>query len=513
MRRERKAAAHALRAGIVAATLISACGSEDPAGSSGDAGVDADGGRVDGAAVDGATRDAGGGDDAGAPDAGPAPDASTPDGGVGDGGAGDGGTVVTPSACALPAPFDEGLTYARTLHVATTGSASGDGSAARPFDTIARALAAATPGTRILVAAGRYGRLDVGSRSGAPGRPIAIVADGEVTIDGSGGTGISVSDASWLVLEGLTIAGSSVHGMNIDDGGSFDTPAHHIVLRNLRIPSAGSGGNNDCIKMSGVDDFWVLGSDVARCDRGEAIDMVGCHRGVIHGNVFHDVVGSGVQAKGGSADVLIHGNVFADIPSRAVNAGGSTGLEFFRPVDAPYEAARIRVLSNVFARTGAMSGAAIAYVGCDGCVAAHNTIVAPRTWVARILQESTQPRFVPCRDGVFANNVVVLDAADIRTVVNVGAGTAPETFTFRNNLFFAVDQGAGWRPPYAGVPAETGGIYQRDPLMVDRAGGDYRLRAGSPAQGAAAALGMPLPPDLDGRCYADAATLGAFEIP
>ena len=443
----------------------------------------------------------GGGDDGGGEDAG------------GGGGGPDGGVVVVPAECALPQAFDEGVSYAHTLHVSTSGSASGDGSAGSPFDTIDRALSAASPGTRILVAGGTYGPIDIGSRSGADGSPLAIVADGEVTIDAAGGVGVRASDASWIVLEGLTITNAGIHGMNIDDGGSFDTPSHHVVLRAITIAGAGSGGNNDCIKMSGVDDFWVLGSDVSGCNRGEIIDMVGCHRGVIHGNYFHDTVQNGVQTKGGSADTIIHGNVFENIPARAVNAGGSTDPTLTRPADVPYEAARIRVLSNVFVRNGETGGAAVAYVGCDGCVVAHNTIVEPRTWVLRILQESTDARFVPSRNGVFANNVIVMNAADIRTIVNIGPSTAPETFTFQNNLWYALDQGAGWTPPLSGVPAETDGLVQEDPRMVDLAGGDYRLTAGSPAEAAARDLGMPLPSDFDGRCYGAPATLGAFEIP
>lgn len=455
----------------------------------------------------------------------PDADAAASDAGTGDAARGDASDVdagpgrdagPTPSACSLPPPIDDGVTYERTLYVAATGSSSGDGSMGNPFDTIPRAAAAATPGTRIVVGAGTYPAFTLSDLSGAAGRPIAIVADGDVTIDAGGsGTVVGMSDPAYLVFEGFTIAGAGVHGMNIDDGGSYDTPAHHIVLRDITVPGAGSGGNNDCIKMSGVDDFWVLDSDVSACDRGEAIDMVGCHRGQIRGNHFHDVVGSGVQAKGGSSDTLIHGNLFSDIPGRAVNAGGSTGLAYFRPIDAPHEAARIHIVANLFERVGADSGAPVAYVGCDACVFANNTVIEPRTWVARILQESPDARFVPSRDGLFVNNIVVFDTGDIRTFVNVGPGTAPDTFTFANNLWYATDQGAGWGgPTYSdGVPAEMSSVLQMDPLLADRAGGNYRPMAGSPAGGIGRGLGFAQPPDYDGRCYGDPPSAGAFELP
>jgi hypothetical protein len=449
----------------------------------------------------------------GGPDAGGGPATSDAGGSsTFDAGPGDGGSAP---GCALPPPIDQGVTWQRTLHVTTSGDdGTGDGSEASPFSSIERALGEAQPGTRVLVHAGSYGPFSADGLTGEPGRPIAIVADGEVVLQAGGAQAIiGMSDPAYVVIEGFTLMGATVHGMNIDDGGSHDTPAHHLVLRNLTIPGAGSGGNNDCIKLSGVDDFWVLGSDVAGCNQGEIIDMVGCHRGVIAGNYFHDTIMNGVQTKGGSADTLIHGNRFEGIPGRAVNAGGSTGLEFLRPLDAPHEAARIAVFANVFVRNGAMGGAAVAYVGCDGCVAAHNTVIEPRTWVARILQESTDARFVPSRNGLFVNNLIVLQSSDLRgELVNVGPDTAPETFVFGSNLWFASDQGAGWAPNLgASVPAESDSIVQQDPQLTDLARGDFHLGSGSPARGAARTLDDPPLSDFDGNCYAEPAALGAFE--
>lgn len=365
----------------------------------------------------------------------------------------------------------------------------------------------------MLVAPGTYPAFNLGALSGQPGMPIGIVANGAVTINAASGVGIAMSDGQWVVIEGFTIAGATVHGMNLDDGSTLATPSHHVVLRNITINGAGSGGNNDCIKLSGLDDFWVVRSRLSGCNRGELIDMVGCHRGVIAGNHFEAPIANGVQAKGGSADILIHGNRFERIPERAVNAGGSTGLSFFRPQNADAEARNIRIISNVFVRSGATSGSPIAFVGCDACLAAHNTIIEPGRWVVRILQETTDPRFVPSRNGQFVNNLIVLNAAELSTVVNVGASTAPMTFTFGNNLWFATDRGATWTPPISGVPAETGSVVQQDPRLVNRAAGDLHLQAGSPAIGAARPLSIPLPADFDGRCFATPASIGAFAAP
>lgn len=415
----------------------------------------------------------------------------------------------------LPEPFDVGVAYERTLHVSPNGSPSGDGSAAAPLDSISAAVRLAGPGTKILVHAGTYyGRTSLTGLRGEPNRPIAITAAGEVVLDAGGAsTVLSGSDLRYVVIKGFTIQGASTNGINLDDGGSYETPAEHIVLRGLKVAGAGSGGNHDCIKLSGVDHFFVLDSEITGCNQGSIIDMVGCHHGFIAGNYLHKPVAGGIQAKGGSADILMHANIFADIPGRAVNAGGSTGLDFFRPIDAPYEAARIRVIGNVFVRVGAMSGANIAFVGCDECVFAHNTVVEPKTWVARILQENRAERFVPSRNGLFVNNLIVLKQADLRSIVNVGPGTAPETFVFGSNLWYALDQGPDWTGPVltGGIPPETGSVIQRDPRFADFEAGDYHIPLGSPARGAGRTLTFDLPPDFDGRCWADPPAAGAFE--
>ncbi len=422
------------------------------------------------------------------------------------------------TGCVPARAFDDGATYDRTLYVSTTGDdATGDGTRGRPFASVRVGVSRATPGTRVVLLAGTYrGSVSLSNVSGMPGRPIALVGEGAVVLDAMGmGEVMHVSDPRYFVLENLTLQNASVNGLNIDDGGSIDSPADYVVLRNLRVSNVGTGGNNDCIKLSGVDHFHVLDSDVTGCNAGDAIDMVGCHDGVIRQNHFHDTVGSGgIQAKGGSARVLIHGNRFVNVNGRAINAGGSTGLAFFRPAAAPHEAAEIRVFANVFVRPGNNSGAAIAYVGCDACVFAQNTLIEPRTFVARILQESIDPRFVPSRNGLFVNNLIVFNYADLRagTFVNVGPNTAPATFVFGSNLWFALDRPGFTGPVYTdGVPAESMSVIQRDPMLLNRAAGDYHVPLSSPARAAGRAVPGGVPGDFDRSCYATPPTVGAFE--
>jgi hypothetical protein len=254
--------------------------------------------------------------------------------------------VRDPDAAGLPAPFDRHAVYQRTLHVHPEGDdAGGTGTPEAPFATVARAMREAVPGTRVVLAPGRHAPIgSIADLRGEPGAPIAIIgAEGSI-IDGRLTdeviVGLHLSNPRYVVLGGLTVEHAYPHGISIDDGGDYSTPAGPIVLRGLTLRNIGRGKNNDCLKMSGVDDFQVLESEFENCDEGEAIDMVGCHRGFISGNTFRKTPLTAVQTKGGSSDIVIHGNRFIEVTARSVNLGGHTGEPYFRPLDAPYEAAR-----------------------------------------------------------------------------------------------------------------------------------------------------------------------------
>lgn len=407
----------------------------------------------------------------------------------------------------FPAAFDVGATYTRELYVDAAAAPGGDGSAARPYTTIGAAIAQATAGTRIRIAAGTYGAIGTYSNlRGTASAPIALVGTGAVVIDTArSAQALHLIDPRFVVIEGITVQNTAPHGINIDDGGDYSTPAEYVVLRNVTFRDIGTGGNNDCLKLSGVDRFYIEGSSFSGCNRGEAIDMVGCHDGVISGNRFFNLPVNGVQTKGGSADVLIHGNRFSDIAQRSINAGGSTGATFYRPSNTTHEAARIQMIANIFERTGS---APVAFVGCDTCVFANNTIVEPGTYLARILEENTT--LGPGANGYFINNIVLLNTIGRGAVVNVGANTQPATYTFGSNLWFSLDD-PGYTGPTlgGGVPAETGSLIQQNPQLD----GNYRPSSTSPAIGVGRTVPRGLAGDFDRLPYASPPTVGAFAGP
>jgi hypothetical protein len=357
----------------------------------------------------------------------------------------------------------------------------------RVSDTAAlrAAISGAEPGTRIILAPGQYeGGMYFGDVRGTPDAPVTIAAADPADppeIVG-GGAAFHFADAAHLALQDLTLREATGNGLNIDDGGTYDTPAEGIVLRRLRVTDVGPQGNCDGIKLSGVSDFLVEDCVIERWgDGGSAIDMVGCHRGVIEGCTFRGrdgIGGTGPQMKGGSSDIVVRGSRFEDAGGRAVNIGGSTGLEFFRPSPQGYEAKDITVEGNVI--VGSL--ASVAFVGVDGAVVRHNTIYLPAKWALRILQETRAPEFVPCRNGVFADNIVVFRSDGwSEGGCNIGPDTDPRSFRFERNVWYCLDEPGTGRPSLPSTEVE--GVAGEDPLFVDAEAGDFSLQADSPARG------------------------------
>ncbi|MEM7391096.1 MAG: right-handed parallel beta-helix repeat-containing protein, partial [Verrucomicrobiota bacterium] len=195
-----------------------------------------------------------------------------------------------------PVAFAAGKTPTHEIHVATTGSnPTGDGSAGNPYATIEHAAGFATPGCAIVVAPGVYpGGNFINDLTGTAAQPIWIRgADptNRPVINGSS-EGIHLTRVRYLIVEHLEIQGNTSNGLNCDDGGDYGNPTatQFVLFRNLYFHDIGAGGNQDCLKLSGVNDYAVLDSVFLRGSAGgSGVDHVGCHRGVIAGCSFTDM--------------------------------------------------------------------------------------------------------------------------------------------------------------------------------------------------------------------------------
>ena len=363
------------------------------------------------------------------------------------------------------------------------------------------------PGDTAIVRNGLYQqREDISNLQGSQFENIVILAEstGQVIYQG-GSEAWHLSDCAYLKIIGFVFEGQTANGVNIDDAGSFETPTHHITLRKCIFRDMNASGNNDQLKLSGLDHFTIEFCQFTNgASGGSGIDMVGCHQGVIRGNTFENMGSNAIQAKGGTQYVRIEQNWFQNAGARSLNLGGSTGLAFFRPQDAPFEAADLIVQSNVFIG----SDAPIAYVGSTRVVVENNTIIEPEVWIYRILQETVDPsRFVSCGDNVFRNNIVYVDNR-LRRDFNIGGNTRPESFIFENNLWYNQDAPMWLGPANPGT--ETGSIGGQNPMFRNVSTGDYSLILSSPAIG----FGKPVNQtrfDYNGKLYAKNPTIGAYE--
>ena len=152
---------------------------------------------------------------------------------------------------------------------------------------LARALTSLVAGTTLRIASGEYtgGR----SVSGIANLTVEAADPAKAPRFVGGTTAGHFSKCPGRTLRNLSVSGQTGNGINIDDGG----------------------------------------------ESGQGIDLVGCHRVLIDECRLSGKDGftqsAGVQAKGGSSDVVIEDCRFTDAGARPINAGGSTGLEYFRP--------------------------------------------------------------------------------------------------------------------------------------------------------------------------------------
>lgn len=400
-----------------------------------------------------------------------------------------------------------GASMAFVLFVTSTASADtlyvGSG---HQYATLRQACIVARPGDVVVLADSVHSDAStVENLRGQADAYITVTGRGPLQTRIEGGRGIQFSRPAFVRIENLTMSGQNGNAINIDDGGTITEPAHHVEVRNVHFVRMQATGNLDYLKLSGLDSFTV--EDVVMLDGaagGSGIDMVGCHYGLIQRCQFSRMGSNAIQAKGGTRWITIRQCLFREAGERAINLGGSTGLAFFRPADAPHEAADVLVHSNIF--VGGVTP--LAYVGCERVRCVNNTIVQPRRWIFRILQETVDPtRFVPCGNNVFRNNIVVFDA-QISTHVNVGPNTAASTFGINNNLWMNLSDSSRSRPV---LPvAEADGYYGMNPQLT--MSGDS-LSIGAPDVVAGRGVAEPgVEIDFTGRRFGVPPSLGALEV-
>ncbi|MRG90808.1 DUF1565 domain-containing protein [Polyangium spumosum] len=441
--------------------------------------------------------------------------------------------------------------------MSNAGSDDDPGTSDKPFATLAHAVDLAQPGDTVVVRQGTYNELVVFPRSGAPGAPITLrAACGERPIldgTGLGGGGepalVSIVDRGHIVVEGFElrnltgkggfpagvwVRGAShdvlirdnvVHDIVAEDGGdgagahgiavygTETTPSERISIVGNELRDLVLGWSEALVINGNVRDFEVrdnhvhhvnniafdfigFESDVCgACSQDDEIDAPDVNRvrkGLVVGNLAHDVSSSGNPAYGnekaagcfyvdGGADLVIERNTAHDC-----DLGVELASEWFG------KSTRNIVVRNNFLHANdvtciATGGYSAGNGGGGG--AAKNNVILNNTlfdcsrdgWAdaAILLQNRNE-------GNVYQNNVVVATPGTSAVLV---AGSSNTGNTFDHNVYFG-----------GGVEGIQGGSNSlgEDPLLVNPAGGDLHLSAGSPAKDKGNGALDPGATDIDG---------------
>ncbi len=377
-----------------------------------------------------------------------------------------------------------------------------------PIRTIEQAASNVKPGDSILLRAGIYTNYNfIANLQGTSDNWITITnAPNEEVIFRGQSTAIQLSDPAYVRIVGLIFEAQTSNGVNIDDYGTYDTPAHHIIIENCEWRSINATGNNDMLKMSGVDSFIVRNCKFKNgSPGGSGIDIVGCHFGLIEKCRFENQGSNSIQTKGGASKIVIQKNLFINGGQRSLNIGGSTGLQYFRPQGVNYEASEIFVFSNIFIG----SIAPIAFVTAVNCNVINNTVYKPSKWAIRILQETTESHFLKCGNNSFINNILYLENTSTNPAINIGSNTAPETFIFANNLWYNKDN-PNWQGP--NLPSnESNGIKNIDPMLIEDNQFGITISRSSPVSGKGKEVNEPIEDFFD-NFYNLPRSIGAVEV-
>ena len=376
--------------------------------------------------------------------------------------------------------------------------------AGKEFSNLQAAALQAKAGDTILIRKGIYGGGNfISNLKGKPSAWITITAAAnEKVIFRGGSEAIHLSDPEYVKISNLTFEDQTGNTVNIDDAASLESPAHHVIIENCIWERINATGNNDQLKISGLDEFTIRQCRFSNGSAGGSlIDMVGCHKGIIENNTFENGGSNSVQAKGGTKDITIQRNKFINGGQRAVNIGGSTGLPYFRPQGVNYEASFIKVYSNIV--IGGQS--AFAFVGAINSEVVNNTIIKPERWAIRILQENKGAGFLPCSNNKLSNNIVITES--VQPAINIGGDTDAASFTFSNNLWFN-PKNSLWTGPQTPVK-ELNQILNKNPMLKENS---FEPEANSPVLGRGQYLKHPESDFAGNHFDTKNRSIGALEV-
>ncbi|MCY1077128.1 right-handed parallel beta-helix repeat-containing protein [Archangium lansingense] len=432
---------------------------------------------------------------------------------------------------AEPEPAPAAPSYTREWVVSASGSDSGDGSAAQPFRSIAKAISVAGPGEVVRVLAGNYaGRVVIGehAKAGSEGAPITLQGEGKPRIVPGTGSGalVQVRRPQWIIdgfeldvqrqpvyavtfqgdVQGSTLANSELHhgtlgaavttydsatgaviennhiygfvksSGNQDSHGVVVQPtSREITVRNNDIHD-NSGDSVQCLGPEGFSslppaDGLLIESNHFYANRENAVDIKTCHNVTIRRNKMHGFKPSST-AKGDA--VVVHYSarnvLIEDNEVYDSGKGISVGGNHEGPVPSGVVVRRNRV--HDITNQGGGEGTAIRLENSDGTVLVNNTVT--RVDTALIIGHGTggPTSNLQVENNLIAESAVAVSLGGQRPGLKMGYNLFPSGAQFKANGqamgLVAFQQAAGDSTSTEGSAGAAPPAFGPDAVAVDR---------------------------------------------
>jgi len=404
------------------------------------------------------------------------------------------------------------------LYVSPAGNDCNTGaSRSTALKTTAAAIARLGPGVRLNFTAGTYGCAGafVSNLNGGTTAPASIRSvDGPraAKFDCAGGGGFLLDFVHGFIFEGIEVANTSGHGIQVMSGGgpAWDvaTISSDIVLHNAYVHHTGLAG----MKSSQARRITAIGNELAFIAIArQTLEFVAVDEVTLAGNEAHHS-GYFDEIKGGAhGPNLIFGNYIHDSDGGILVGGPGTGFQFLVHTDADFEASDLKVWNNVVVN---VPREAFYVWACHDCTVAHNSYygAAPNASFRVLPSDFTDAAGTVVRSNHSVNLTVVNNAfvsgAGFNDMV-IGMASETTGLVMSHNLWFAKGLATTATVfsdlPFAGEPTS---FYANDPMLA-AIPINLRPLTGSPLIVKGVALPFA-PANFDGTAWNGAPNIGAY---
>ena len=380
----------------------------------------------------------------------------------------------------------------------------------------AAAARAVHPGDTVFVHAGTYGDANtlIDSLIGTPDQWIVIMPFGNDSV--SIHVQYTFQAAEYLKISGLNFFGNDradsaevFHLLFFDYQYACFTSNHDIIIENCTFDSlnnTGKGNTGACLKIDGTANFQVLNCTFKNgTNITDGISLNADMNGVVSHCTFENMPGDGSHCKGGAKNITYQQNLFINCDADGVDVGGDTGPAFFCPLGATWEADSIMVFANVF--IGGLTG--IRLSSCHHAFIFNNTCFKTTDFAFRSLNTS---EIGITLDSNYVFNNIFTTYSPYGIYMNASDSFNYNTEFFRNNLFHDYKNPDPTSIGWSELPGvNVSGSIIGDPEFTDTANGNFSLKSGSPAIGAAFPEQEPVTDYLGVPYSLTARSIGAYE--